>query len=174
MGKLYKRVGQPAKKECDNCNTVWDDKNLFNDQHGYGTNSCPFCSAKWEETEIIKLSKPVLRKTIRTEQRLYKLQEQLNEIDCQSQKLESTPLSDTPSNHNETQSQLETRHQSRLNALTQQRVERVTVLGQIAEAEEKLKEEVTFIPEPEGIRLKSGQMDWDVAYANLRAYRDKR
>jgi len=99
MGKLYKRVGQPAKKECDNCNTVWDDHQLDNNQHQYGVVCCPCCHAYWEATETIKL----------------------------------------PSLKMRTPAQME-----------------------------------IFIPEPEEIRLRSGQMDWDVAYANLRSYRDKR
>jgi len=177
MGKLYKRVGQPAKKMCDSCKTVWDDKQLFNDQHQYGTTNCPSCHAPWEATEIIKLPPLVMRKTARMEQKIYKLHEQLGELDGQSFQLQSTPIQITAEpgvDRIETEGELRARHARDLNALASLRVERVTIMGKITEMEAKLAEEVTFIPEPEGIRLKSGQMDWDVAYANLRAYRDKK
>ena len=183
MGKLYKRVGQPAKKECDNCNTVWDDKQLFNDQHQYGTTNCPFCHTPWEVTEIIKLPSLVMRKTARMEQKLYKLQEQISEIDGALVKLESTPLacgvenegSDWALDHTVgDQSDLIQKHSSDLRSMSTLHSERLKLIAKVTEIESSLAEEVTFIPEPEGIRLKSGQMDWDVAYANFRAYRDKR
>ena len=181
MGKLYKRVGQPAKKMCDSCKTVWDDKQLFNDQHQYGTTNCPSCHAPWEATEIIKLPPLVMRKTARMEQKLYKLHERLGEIDSETIKLSHTPVVNASvhvfqgaKEHHESFPEIAARHMGDLKALTAVRMERVSVMGKITEIESALAEEVTFIPEPEGIRLKSGQMDWDVAYANLRAYRDKR
>jgi len=181
MGKIYKRAGEPAKKMCDSCKTVWDDKNLFNDQHQYGGESCPCCHVPWEGTETIKLPPLVVRKTARMEQKLYKLGQRLEEIDSETTKLSNTPIVNSnvrvyqgSKEHHEDFEELSARHIRDLKALTELRTERVAVMGKITEVESALAEKVTFIPEPEGIRLKNGQMDWDVAYANLRAYRDKR
>ena len=183
MGTTFMRVGQPTKKMCDSCKTVWDDKQLFNDQHHYGDDNCPYCHVPWEATEIIKLPPLTMRKTARMEQKLYKLQEQISEIDGELVKLESTPLACGVENEGSDwaldytvgdQSDLIQKHSSDLRSMSTLHSERLKLIAKVTEIESSLAKEVTFIPEPEGIRLKNGQMDWDVAYANLRAYRDKR
>jgi hypothetical protein len=60
MGIGYTRAKKIYKKECEECNTVWDDEQIVDDgiiSHCYGGDSCPFCHADWEATKIIKLSK---------------------------------------------------------------------------------------------------------------------
>ena len=177
MGKLYKRVGEPAKKECDNCNTVWDDKNLFNDQHQYGTTNCPFCHTLWEATEIIKLSKPVLRKTtlVKKVKELAQLKQSLVELQSKIFTLEGGTAMDCGAESDDNIVDYSTKkreHGADLKNLAGKHYEQPSLIGRISILEREIANETPY-REPEGIRLKNGQMDWDVAYANLRAYRDK-
>jgi len=60
MGIGYVRAKKIYKKECEECASVWDDEQIYDDsfiKHGYGDDSCPFCHADWELTTTRKLPK---------------------------------------------------------------------------------------------------------------------
>jgi hypothetical protein len=58
MGIGYVRSTKVLKKICSECHTLWDDEQILADvQHGYGGDTCPFCHANWELTEIRKIPK---------------------------------------------------------------------------------------------------------------------
>ena len=182
MGIGYVRSKKVLKKECEECGTFWDDEQLFHDKHQYGEDNCPFCHKPWEATKIRKLPKLKLKGGVERAalmKKLYKLQERVGELDGESFKRENTTLVNASVNvfqgakeHHENDNEIRARHLFDLKRLAEIRVERSTVMSSIAAIEDALRRDVPQIPEPEGIRLPNGQMDWDAAYANMKAYRD--
>jgi hypothetical protein len=60
MGIGYARKKKILKKGCEECGTVWDDHQIYDDGfigHGYGGDECPFCLAPWELTTTVKLER---------------------------------------------------------------------------------------------------------------------